>query len=589
MCGFTVCIRASGLSESDRLAVHGSNAAMKYRGPDEQGVWEDECVAMGHVRLSIIGVDNGKQPIFSQDRKLVLVCNGEIYNHRSLRAKLESNGAVFSTESDCEVIVHAYEQYGDDFIRHLDGMFAFVLYDVSGNRIIAARDHAGKKPIYYQDGGDFVVVSSELKAIRDRFLEVPDVNFEVVRQTQKNRYSLSETETYIENIKKIPGGGYLSFPIGGPVSVGRWHQRRIASRFDGDYNSAVRRTQELLFEAVEKRLESEVPLALLLSAGIDSSAIACIAGKLGHKIRTFSAGYAKRSATDESWEAEKLAGQLGLPFERVVIDERDFVGSLGEILPHLDEPNGDPSMFSQWALYKAVSARGYRVLLSGIGGDELFFGYPPINASGLRDAPGKRESRPARLAKSLVEIGARSPAEAIELVSYLVQKAAYTGTLASRDYSREVEEVIGNRPEAQVSMSHTQDDGLVHEIDRVYSALYKIYLPNNGFFLADRLAMAHSIEIRCPFADIRLLEFVDGLPLEFKFPRGEAKGLLKDALRGVVPDHVLDRRKTGFTPPSTCVLAAVAKYKPRHFASRQSSLAQVATDHAWAAATARVA
>ncbi len=587
MCGFTVCIRASGVTAGDMSAVERSNARMIYRGPNEQGIWADAAVALGHVRLSIIGVDNGKQPIFSQDRKIVLVCNGEIYNHHALRAELEALGSVFSTHSDSEVIVHAYQQFGENFIDRLDGMFAFVMYDQARGRVIAARDRGGKKPLYYYIAGDSVILSSEVSAIRDNFIAEPSVNVEVIRQVQANRYSITDSDTYIAGIHKTPDGCYLRFDVGGEVELGRWYHRRIQPTFNGRYEDAVERTRELLFRAVEKRLESEVPLALLLSAGIDSSAIACIAHRLGHKVKTFSAGYARNSATDESFEAQGLAEALGLPFERVIIEETHFTEAVEEILPILDEPNADPSMFSQWELYKAVRARGYTVLLSGIGGDEVFFGYAPQNAIDPAAGPGARPSRFRRLVHGLIAARARSAGEARELISYLLWQAMHSRRIVKKTYSREVEAFRKTSDRPELGVADMRDQSLPNDIDKVYSYLHRVFLPNNGYFLADKLAMAQSLEIRCPFADRALLEFVDSLPLDFRYPRGEAKGLLKDALRGVVPDAVLDRRKSGFTPPSRSVLGAVAAYRPRVFGERPTSLAQVVTDYFWAAADPR--
>ncbi|MGV8929949.1 MAG: asparagine synthase (glutamine-hydrolyzing) [Brevundimonas sp.] len=587
MCGFTVCIRASGVTEHDLAAVERSNARMIYRGPNEQGIWADDSVAMGHVRLSIIGVDNGKQPIFSQDRSIILVCNGEIYNHHALREELEALGSVFSTDSDCEVIVHAYQQFGEDFISRLDGMFAFVMYDQARRRVIAARDRAGKKPLYYYVSDEMVVLSSELSAIRDNFVDAPSVNVEVIRQVQNNRYSITDSDTYITGVHKTPDGCFLRFDLGGDVELGRWYQRRIRPVFTGSYEDAVGRTRELLFNAVDKRLESEVPLALLLSAGIDSSAIACIADRLGHKVKTFSAGYARSSVNDESFEAQILAQSLGLPFERVIIEEDHFTEAVEEILPILDEPNADPSMFSQWELYKAVRASGYTVLLSGIGGDEVFFGYAPQNNIDPALVQNTRKTKIRRLMRGLFGPQVRSPREAMELISYLLLQAMHARRIHKKIYSNEVEDFRRKSDALELRVEDMRDPNLAHDIDKVYSYLHRVFLPNNGFFLADKLAMAQSLEIRCPFADRDLLEFVDSLPLEFRYPRKEPKGLLKDALRGIVPDHVLDRQKSGFTPPSRSVLAAVAAYRPRIFRERPTSLAQVVTDYFWAATNRR--
>lgn len=578
MCGVTVCIRKSGLRPQDLEALASCNRSMLYRGPDEQGIWHDAQVAFGHVRLSIIGVSNGRQPLFSSDERLVLVCNGEIYNHHAVRADLERQGARFHTLSDSEVILHAYRIYGEDFLSRLDGMFAFVLYDRDEGRVIAARDAGGKKPLYRYEDDDVVVLSSEHKAIARHFVARPAIDYEVVRQVQRHRYSVSDQNTYLRQVAKVRPGHRLDLKIGQSLQERRWAHRHVAPVFAGSYEQAVAGTRDLLFRAVQKRLESEVPLALLLSAGIDSSAIACICHALGSDIQVFSAGYAGNSTTDESAEAERLARALGMPFERVELDERRFVDDLAAILPMLDEPNGDPSMFSQWALYREVAARRFRVLLSGIGGDELFYGYPQKNAQPVHRSlarPGRTDQFRA-FVRTLIR---RSPAESFELLEFMLRQAMRNRSLFRKVVLDEVsrESAAGQGP--RMDMEQMVDGSLPEAIDRTYSALLRTYLPNNGYFLADKLAMAHSIEVRCPFADQELRAYVDTLPIAYKFPRNEAKGLLKDALRGVVPDHVLDRRKTGFTPPARYVLASVARYENRFFEERLSSLAQVVTDY----------
>lgn len=578
MCGFTVCVRSTGLHLHDLEALHRCNAAMHYRGPDENGLWQDTQVAFAHVRLSIIGVNNGKQPIFSADSRFVLVCNGEIYNHQALRAHLESLGAEFTTLSDSEVLIHAYRFYGDDFLSRLDGMFAFVLYDRKEGRLVAARDAAGKKPLYRHEAGDLIVFSSEHKAIAAQFLRQDAViDYEVIRQVQRHRFSITDRATYIRQILKVPPGHRVDVTVGGRTIERMWAHRRVEALFDGTYQEAVEQTRELLVRAVEKRLESEVPLALMLSAGIDSSAIAGICAASGRKIQTFSAGYAGSFSADESIEAERLARHLGLPFERVLLDESRFVDDLQDILPLLDEPNGDPSMFSQWALYRAIRARGFKVLLSGIAGDELFYGYPQMNGQPAQQSlrrPGKG-ARVRALASTLIR---RPLSESLELLEFVVRQAIRNRSLFRRPVLDEVLRQCAAAGSEHLDMPEMVDPSLHEEIDRTYSSLLRSYLPNNGFFLADKLAMAHSIEVRCPFADRQLRSFVDRLPIAYKFPRDEAKGLLKDALRGLVPDEVLDRRKTGFTPPSKYVLAGVARYRNRFFQKRINSLAQAATD-----------
>lgn len=575
MCGLTVIVRRFHLQADDIEMLARCNDSMRYRGPDEAGVWSDNRVAIGHVRLAIIGLSNGRQPILSRDGQLVLVCNGEIYNHRKLREDLIALGAEFATESDSEVILHAYRTYGADFITRLKGMFSFVLYDKATGQVIAARDAAGKKPLYYADLKDGLVISSEVAGVAE-FATDRSVDWEVVRQVQSNRYSISDQDTFLQGVKKVRPGHILSYKFERSFEEKRWAVRSVGDRFDGDYEAAVNRTRELIFKAVEKRLEAEVPIALTLSAGIDSSAIACVCSRLGANIQTFSAGYLRSTVTDESEEAEWLARKLGLPFERVSLDERAFEGDLLSILKHLDEPNGDPAMFAQWSLYRKIQKRGFKVVMSGIGGDEVFYGYPSKNH--LEYATGNKlgRTKTRRIFTFLRSLVSNHPKATYELLEFLLLRTLRHRSFLPDSVLPEVVSRTNKNPGLQ--MHDMVDAGLQLEIDRTYSALRHVYLPNNGFFLADRLAMAHSIEVRCPFADADLAHFVDGLPIEYKFPRQEAKGLLKDALRGVVPDRVLDRAKTGFTPPSRYVLEAISNYQARSFTAPLSSLAQVATD-----------
>lgn len=575
MCGFTVVLNRAGITERDEQALNACIAGMTYRGPDEHGIWRDDHVALGHVRLSIIGVANGLQPIFSEDQSLVLVCNGEIYNHRELRARFEGEGAVFQTASDSEVLIHAYRAWGDDFLKHIDGMFAFVLYDRERGLVTCARDHAGKKPLYYAETADGMVFSSEVKAVR-RFLDGGGtLNAEVIRQVQAQRYSLTESDTYVAEVHKVMPGHVARVGRKEALTLERWYRCKPEPTFEGSYDEAVEQTRSLLFRAVERRLESEVPLALLLSAGIDSSAIACIAKALGHPLKVFSAGFSDRSSHDESHEARQLAEQLGLDFTRVEIDQSDFSRELPTILSYLDEPNGDPSLFAQWYLYKAVRKHGYTVLLSGIGGDEIFFGYPPANqVQGDGDGP-----RPGRLQRLVGTLSAIDPGAQLELLNYLVRKTVTQRSIRNRPVLPELSALLDQQGRPALTWTDLEDRDLDQPIDRRYSRLLRAYLPNNGYFLSDKLGMAHSLEVRCPLADRDLRAFVATLPAAFKFPRGQAKGLLKDALRGIVPDAVLDRRKTGFTPPSIYVLEAVKAYRNRYFSSRLTTLAQVATDY----------
>lgn len=577
MCGFTAFVKKSPITEQDIEKLQSAARGMKYRGPDEAGIWNDVHVCMSHVRLSIIGVNNGHQPIISEDGRFVLICNGEIYNYRELKEELRSLGHRFQTLSDSEVIIFAYVEYGMDFLRRIDGMFAFVLYDTLADTVISARDIAGKKPLYIAETEDGVVISSELKAIAENFLCDFAFDFEVIRQVQAQRYSITTDRTFLKGIRKVPPANAVICCRGTIVDRIAYFVRDVRPSFSGAYPDAVSKTRDLLVSAVRRRLEAEVPMGILLSAGIDSSAIACIARDAGYRITALSASYAHYKSTDESFDAERLANDIGLPFYRVTLDEDDFTGELEAISQVLDEPNSDPAIFPQWALYRAISKEGYKVLLSGIGGDEVFFGYPARNSDDVSRAL-RGSSKLNKIKRVIGSLLGLDDIASRELIAYLVRKVFHDRRMFKKTVLDFVLAEAAYEEGAGLMLDSLADRSLENAIDQTYSALLTSYLPNNGFFLADKLAMAHSIEVRCPFADRQLRNFIDTLSIDMKFPDRRAKGLLKDALRGIVPDYVLDRPKSGFTPPSGYIQDVVERYRPVFFSERLTTLGHVVTD-----------
>jgi len=452
--------------------------------------------------------------------------------------------------------------------------------------VVAAKDVAGKKPLYYAETEDGVLFSSELKAIARNFFNAPRLNYEVLRQVQAQRYSITNTATFINEISKAPPGHVIVCKDGKLVECRPYHHRRVIADFEGSYGEAVSHTRDLLVAAVEKRLESEMPMGILLSAGIDSSAIACIAARLGRRLTAFSAGYRHYTGTDESHEAERLAHEFNLPFQRITLNMDSFVEELPAIMAVIDEPNADPAMFPQWALLKAIHGEGYKVLLSGLGGDEVFFGYPAKNVGDSHNA-WEQPSRADKVASFAKTIGSGDLRATNELLRFLIRKSIRGRGLFKKSVLGAVSEAARSQDASALTMSDMIDPGLPTVIDRTYSVLLRTYLPNNGYFLADKLGMAHSIEVRCPFADKDLRAFIDSLPLEYKLPRQQAKGLLKDALRGLVPGYILDRHKTGFTPPSNYVQGVIERHQPQFFCEPMQTLAQVITDSLCAAYTER--
>lgn len=578
MCGFTAFFSFTTINNVIVDKLSRCNNDMIYRGPNEQDIWNDDKVALGHVRLSIIGLDNGHQPLFSEDKSLVLICNGEIYNYKTLKTDLESKGHVFSTLTDCEVILHMYEEYGETLNSKLDGMFAYCLYDIKNQKLVVGRDIAGMKPLYYSVLPEGLVISSELKVINTYFPLENTLNFENLRQVQKYTYSISASNTYIESIKKIPSGSFATISQRSGLKIVRYHERNFKTTFDGDYHEACKEVKRLLFNAVEKRLMSEVPIGILLSAGIDSSAIAGITRQFSENVSVISAGYKGVFRVDERREAKRFSDDMGLIWNDIELDSNDFKNSLSDIFNHLDEPNGDVAMFAQWAIYQKASKMGFKVLLSGNGSDELFYGYKQHNfyAEGmnwidnnyLNDISiGKKAILKEKLTQML-KVFDNSKNRFLKKSKRNSQFPVY-------------KELTKLAFEQWLPLERTdwQRIKVEYYIDKIYYFLHYAWLTNNCYFLADKLAMAHSIEVRSPFADKELISFIDTLPLDFKYPNQQPKKLLKDSLKTILPDYVLNRYKTGFEPPYSFVKEITDNHNPLFFNEKPTTFAQLATDY----------
>jgi asparagine synthase (glutamine-hydrolysing) len=581
MCGINAFFSYNKITKEDISKVSLCNKNMLYRGPDENDIWYDDKCVLGQVRLSIIGVTNGHQPLFNEDKSLVLICNGEIYNYKSLKNSLQAKGHIFSSDSDSEVILHLYEEYGESLNKYLDGMFAFCLYDIKNCQILVARDHSGIKPLYYAYTSNGIVFSSELKVIKNYFFKNPEINHEVLRQTQQFSYPISEKDTYIKNIHKIPYSSYAKICNKNDykLKIVKYFKKEISPSFNDTYESACKQVKDLLFGAVEKRLQSEVPLGILLSAGIDSSAIATISREFTSDINVLSAGYVGNHSVDERFEAKKLSDKLGCKWHEILLNEKKFKDNLNTILPILDEPNGDIAMFPQWEIYKKAKEFNFTVLLSGNGGDELFFGYKSHNdyALSLQWLNEQKQNLPKKNTKeSIVHILYNF------FKIFIRNKQKNPLNLINSRYNLPVFSELDSIAKEQ-SIPLDRDDwhriGYKEMIDNVYHFLNYAWLTNNCYFLADKLAMANSIEMRSPFSDLDLIKFVNTLPIEYRFHKEKPKQLLKDSLKGVLPDFVLNRKKTGFTPPISYVDQLFATYENGYFKENSKTLAQLTTDY----------
>ena len=381
MCGINAVFNSIGVSEEHISIVGKMNNEMLYRGPDAQVVWSNENVVFGHNRLSIIGLDNGNQPLFNKDNTLALICNGEIYNYLELKAELEEEGVQFHTESDCEVILYLYEKMGTVFLSKLRGMFAFCLWDEANQQLLIARDRMGKKPLYYARGAKGIAISSEIKAITHHFLSCFSINSLEVTNALKYSHPLDTLNTVVNEVDKVQPGEFILFKVDSFIKRKYWDINAItkSGRLNNDYS---KQSYSLLKESVDIRLRSDVPVAILLSSGIDSCSVAALAKQCREEVHAITVGYKSKGAADEREIAQKFAKEKNIIYHEIELDQQDFENYFEEYTSVIDEPVCDIAAIAQWGIYKKAKELGFKVLLSGIGGDELFYGYKVHNEFG---------------------------------------------------------------------------------------------------------------------------------------------------------------------------------------------------------------
>jgi asparagine synthase (glutamine-hydrolysing) len=532
-----------------------------HRGPDGEGIGVDRNVGLAHRRLAIIDLrPEAGQPMSNEDGSVWLTFNGEIYNFRELRKDLEALGHTFRTDSDTEVIVHAYEEYGRDCLRRLRGMFAFAIWDAHTRTLFLARDRVGKKPLFYFVDHDRFLFASEIKAIlTDRSIPIePDP---VAIDHYLALGYIPPPLTAFQGIQKLPPAHWLEVRDG-QLKIGRYWKLRYTPKRKISWQDAIAELQWHMAEAVRLRLVSDVPLGVFLSGGTDSSAVvAYMAQAMDRPVKTFSVGF-EDAAFDERPYARLVAEHYGTDHTELVVK-----ASVADILPrlvwHYDEPFGDPSAVPSYAIAE-LTRRYVTVALNGDGGDESFAGYDryvPNRRSRYGDVlPLGMRRKVAALIRRLPETWRhRQPLLKVSTIADAlaqIPEHRYTRwfgqfTLDQRQqlYTEDFRKTVTKSdPEALFVEAFGQSDA-EDWTDATLDTDINLYLPGDLLVKMDRASMAHSLEARSPFLDHVLMEFVASLPPTLKLVGSEKKRILKKALRGMLPDAILDRPKRGFEPP----------------------------------------
>ena len=568
MCGIAGLLELSGQNLSDPTVARLMADQLQHRGPDDEGFYADGPMAFGFRRLSVIDVSGGHQPISNEDGSVWAMLNGEIYNYVELRDTLKPKHA-FRTASDTEVVVHAYEEFGLDFVDHLRGMFALAVWDGRRRRLVLARDRIGKKPLFYSVANNQLAFASELKGLLpwrglDRTLDLTSIH------DYLSFLYVPAPRSIFKSVKKLQPAHILIADIdSGRTDIRRYWQLNPEPNH-GLSHAALRSTlRELLEESIRLRLRSDVPLGVFLSGGIDSSAVAGLASQFqgADSLRTVTMAF-EEPRFDERGYARLLADKWGTDHVEQVFSPIS-AQEWQRLVWYLDEPFADSSAIPTYALSK-LARQQVKVVLSGDGGDELFAGYPryryarliervaavprPLLRSGivisglleqlLSSGSAAGSDRLRRVRKAL-EISAASPSQRMfMLLAYFeeeTKRSLYSDALADQMTEYSSAELVSDR----ISEFPPHEDPIVNLMARDLQT----NLVDDTLVKVDRMSMACSLEVRSPFLDHRLVEFAATIPPDLKLRQSETKAILKEAVSDILPQEIQHRDKSGFEVP----------------------------------------
>ena len=525
---------------------------MVHRGPDDDGIYVGDGVGLGMRRLSIIGLDTGRQPIANEDRTVWVVFNGEIYNYASLRKDLEQRGHVFRTGTDTECLVHLYEDHGEHLVEHLRGMFAFAIWDTKRQLLLLGRDRLGIKPLYYAEVAGSLFFASEIKPLLHRPEIARTLDWGAVGHLL-TFLATPSSHSIVSGIRKLEPARTMVARAGQPPAISRYWNVEFAPDNESTEAELVERLRALLNDAVAAHSVSDVPIGAFLSGGVDSSAVvATLAAQQSGQVKTFSIGF-EESSFDELTYARDVATRLGTDHYDLVVTP-DVVRIVEDLTWYLDEPFGDTSAIPTF-MVSQLAAQHVKVVLTGDGGDEVFAGYDRYLVE-ARERAFDRVPRPLRqlagsvgnalpdgaTGKRFLQHVALDGADRY-LDAVMLFRSADLQQLLTADVYQEVAR-HGVRASAAACLENRKD--------WLASLQYfdlNAYLPQDILTKVDRMTMAHSLEARPPLLDHRLVEFAATIPSHLRMRGVTTKYLFKQAMRGILPDTIIDRRKQGFAVP----------------------------------------
>ncbi|WP_102028490.1 asparagine synthase (glutamine-hydrolyzing) [Salirhabdus sp. Marseille-P4669] len=547
MCGFIGLIRHNS-EDVNKQHFEKQNNVITHRGPDDEGYYHNEYISFGFRRLSIIDIESGQQPLPYQNERYWIIFNGEIYNYLELKNELLKDDFQFATDSDTEVILAMFHKYREKAFEQLRGMFAILIWDKEEETLYGARDHFGIKPLYYANVEGKTYFASEKKSL-SLALDEEVVDVEALHHYLSFQY-VPEPFTLTEGIKKMEPGHYFVQKPGAELEIHRY--------FHAQFNPLImeksdwkKRIQDVLMDSVKVHMRSDVPVGSFLSGGIDSSIIVAIAKQFNPQIKTFSVGF-EREGFSEIDVAKETADKLGVENISYVITPEEYIEKLPKIMWHMDDPLADPACVPLYFVAREAS-KHVTVVLSGEGSDELFGGYniyrEPESLKVFHSIPSPALGLLRRVAQILPE-GVKGKSFLERGTTPLSERYIGNAKMFEMEEKRSLLKPFnGAFPYNKITnplYENVKNEPLVNQMQYVD---IHTWLRGDILLKADKMTMAHSLELRVPFLDKEVFRVASELPVSLKIANGTTKSILREAVEGIVPDHVLNRKKLGFPVP----------------------------------------
>ncbi len=550
MCGFIGVIRKEPQWQTDRQRglFQQMNHVIEHRGPDDEGYYEDEYVRFGFRRLSIIDLENGHQPLSYENERYWIIFNGEIYNYVELRETLLNEGYQFKTDSDTETILAAYSHYGVETASKLRGMFAFLIWDKEEKKVYGARDPFGIKPLYvYEEDHEYYFASEKKSIMLAKHHD--EVDLEALQHYLTFQY-VPEPSTMSQEVKKVLPGHYFTLKIGEDLCFTRYFHAYFQSKDLGE-DAYIEQIQDALRDSVNVHMRSDVPVGSFLSGGIDSTFVVALAKEINPNIKTFSVGF-ERQGFSEIDVAKETARVLNVENIHYVISPEEYMKELPKIIWHLDDPLADPAAIPLY--FVAREARKHvTVVLSGEGADELFGGYniyrEPLSLRGFQHIPPSVKGTLKWMARHLPD-GMKGKSFIERGCTPLEDRYIGNAKMFEMDEKNRFYHFYDATLTYQSMTKSFYDEAAgFDDVTKMQYIDIHTWLRGDILLKADKMTMANSLELRVPFLDKRVFEVASKIPSRYKIADQTTKTILRKAARGIVPDHVLDRKKLGFPVP----------------------------------------